>query len=37
MEVLLIAARSVASLDGCKPNLTNWHIFEALVIQVFRW
>jgi len=28
-----IAARNVASLYGCKPNLENWHIFEAFVIQ----
>jgi len=32
-----IAARSVASLYGCKSNLKNRHIFEAFVIQVFGW
>jgi len=30
-------ARSVASLYGCKPNLKNWHIFEAFVIQIVVW
>jgi len=28
-----IVARSVASLYGCKPNLKNWRIFKAFVIQ----
>jgi len=38
-EVIMspIVPRSVASLYGCKPNLNNWHIFEAFVIQVFGW
>jgi len=31
-----IVAQGVASLYGCKPNLKNWHIFEAVVIQVFK-
>jgi len=32
-----IVAHSVASFYGRKPNLKNWHIFEAFVIQVFGW
>jgi len=27
-------ARSVANLYGCTPNLKDWHIFEAFVMQV---
>ena len=36
MIISLIVARSAASLHGCKPNLKNWPIFEAFVMQVFR-
>jgi len=32
-----IIACSVAILYGFKPNLKNWHLFEAFVIQVFGW
>jgi len=28
-----LVARSVASLYGCKPNLKNWHVFEAFVYK----
>jgi len=28
-----IVACSAASLNGCKPNLKNRHIFKAFVIQ----